>query len=283
MGAMTASYKRIMRRATVFACAGLAILLLTHSSARATTVTAQSGDVTATFSYAGRQIPYRDLRLTISQSGHVLYNQLVASSSCAQYCSPGALGPHQSALRVLDLESDGQPDVALALFTGGAHCCFVDQVYSYDPGTMTYAKTEQDFQNSGADLRQVNGRYVFVSANNDFYYKYASFAYSGAPIQIFRFSGGRFLDHTRSYPSLIKADAALWWKAFTHSYSQGEGLIAPWAADEYLLNKMALVNSTLQTELRQNHLRSGGFPGVPSGKKFIAALKKFLIAQGYAR
>lgn len=264
------------------ACTGAA-LLIAPAVALATSVTAGSGGVSATFSYSGKQIPYKNLRLTISQGGQVVYDQPVTAADCTPYCAPGDLGPRQSALRVLDLESDGHPDVVLGLFSGGAHCCFIDQVFSFDPGTMTYTKTERNFQNSGAAIEHLGGRYVFVSANNNFAYEYSSFAFSGLPIQIFKFANHSFLDVTRNHPSLIKPDAALWWKAFTHNYGQGEGFVAAWAADEYLLGKAALVNSRLQTELRENHLRSGGVPGVPSGKRFITALKRFLIKQGYAR
>lgn len=271
-----------MRRGLIAACVGLAVLLASAGTALAGTVSAHSGDVSATFSYTGTQIPYRNLHLTITRAGQVLYSQAVTAKDCSPYCALGRLGPHQPPLRVLDLESNGAPDVVLGLFSGGAHCCSIDQVFSYDPGTMTYTKSEWNFSNAGAALRRVDGRYVFVSANNAFYYEYSSFAGSGAPIQIFRFSNGNFRDVTRSYPALIRPDAALWWKAFTHNYGDGEGLIAPWAADEYLLGKVALVNSRLQSELRSNHLHSGT-PGVPSGRRFITALKRFLIRQGYAR
>jgi len=280
----------MMRKAILVAFVGAASLLpvfshalaanVTAHSALAASMTAHSGDVSATFSFTGKQVPYRNLRLTISRAGQVLYSEPVTSKACSPYCRPAPTGPHRPSLSVLDLESNGQPDVVLDLFSGGAHCCFIDQVFSYDPGTMTYTKTEQDFENSGAALERLGGRYVFVSANNAFYYEFASFAFSGAPIQIFSFSNRHFLDVTRSYPSLIKSDAAVWWKAFTRHYGQGEGFIAPWAADECLLGNVQLVNTRLQTELRENHLH-GGLPGVPSAGKFIAALKMFLIKQGY--
>jgi hypothetical protein len=263
------------RRAPLIALIGLAVLLFLHSSARAKTVTARSGDVIATLTYAGNQVQNRNMRLTISRAGHVVYNRLVASSTCAAYCGPTPLGPHQPSLRVLDLDADG-PEVVLGLFSGGAHCCFIDRVYSYDAASATYLESERDFGNGGADLRQIGGRWAFVSTNNAFYYRYASFAASRAPIQIFTFQSGRFRDDTRSYPRLVSADAATAWRAFTHDYSQGEGLIAPWAADEYLLGHARQVNSTLQAELRENHLH-GGLPGT----KFVASLKRFLVAQGY--
>ena len=251
------------------------------STAAAASISAHSGDVSATFSYTiAKDGKDQGFRLQIERAGLTLYNKAVSSSNCSPYCGPAALGPHQPALRVVDLEADGEPDVVLGLFSGGAHCCFIDQVFSYDPGTATYTKTEHNFVNAGADLEILGGRFVFLSANNAFYYEFTDYADSGAPIQIFRFKHGFFLDDTRSYPALIRKDAAQWWTGFTHDYSNGEGLIAAWAADEYLLEKNQLVNSRLEAELRANHLHST-LPGNPTGKQFIAALKRFLIRQGY--
>ena len=84
---------------------------------------------------------------------------------------------------------------------------------------------------------------------------------------------------TGSVPSQIATDAAVWLKAFRHSYSNGVGLIAAWAADEDLLGNTALVASTLATEQRLGHLR-GPFE---SGAKFVSDLQKFLRKLGYVR
>jgi hypothetical protein len=59
------------------------------------------------------------------------------------------------------------------------------------------------------------------------------------------------------------------------------GFIAAWAADEYLLGQRALVSSTLAAEARRHRLNSADGLS-PSGRAFIAKLKRFLKKTGYA-
>jgi hypothetical protein len=263
----------------------MATLLALPTAAMATTQTARSGNVSATLSFQGSGVKYTQLGLMIVRGGQVLYKAAVRSRSCAQpYCAPLSTGPHQSSIHVLDLQSGGQPDVVVDLYTGGAHCCEVEQVYSFDPGTMSYVKTERNFGNAGDTITDLahNGQFQFVGADDAFFYAFTSYAASGAPVQIWSFRDRRFVNVTRRYPGEVARNASLWWHAFTHHYQDGEGLIAAWAADEDLLGHQALVKSRLAAQRRQNHLRSA-LPGAPTGKKFISALQSFLKKLGYVR
>ena len=173
----------------------------------------------------------------------------------------------------------------LSLYSGGAHCCVIDQVYSLAPGSSTYLRTEHDFGNPGASIRDLghNGDFEFLTADNAFYYAFATFASSGAPVQIWSFRNRQFLDVTREYPKRIASDANRWWHAFMRSRSAGgEGLAAAWAADEDLLGHSTLVSRRLATEARQGNLFSD-LPGAPTGKDFIAALQKLLRKHGYLK
>lgn len=271
-----------MRSRIAVALVAIAALLALPGAALAVTQTSHLGGVTATFSFQGKFPTFKQLHLTISNGGQVLYNAPVTSRLCPNPCTPGDPSAHGQSARVLDIESNGQPDVVLGLYTGGAHCCYVDQVYSLDPQTMTYVSKEHYFGDAGAAIKDLHhdGHLEFVSTNDAFYYEFGSFADSGAPIQIWAFTAGRFVDITRSFPQLIRRDAARWWRLFTHNYSAGEGLIAPWAADQYLLGHSQQVKRTLARQLKLGHLHSEFSPQVPSGAKFVAALQRFLHRQG---
>ena len=189
-------------------------------------------------------------------------------------------------MRVVDIEHDGQPDVVLELYSGGAHCCSIDQVFSWQPAAMTYVETQRDFGDPGArivDLRR-NGRYEFLTADDSFAYEFTDFAASGLPIEILTFSGRRFHNVTRDYPKLIARDAATWLKAFksmsSQHYADSVGVIAAWAADEDLLGHSKLVGRYLAQQQRAGHLNSSE-PGEPSGAKFVAMLQRFLRQHGY--
>jgi hypothetical protein len=258
----------------------VAALLALPSAALAVTQVTSSGNLTVTFTFRGAFPEFSGLHLQIVRGGQVLYDAPVSSRLCPNPCTPGDPSAHGRSARILNLESHHLPDVLLGLYTGGAHCCFVDQVYRFDPGTLTYVKTEHYFGNAGARIRDLHhdGHLEFVSTNDAFYYRFGSFADSGAPVQIWSFKAGRFTDITRRFPGVIRRDAALWWKLFMHHHDAGQSLIAPWAADEDLLGHRALVKKTLARQLALGHL-NGGL--ISSGRRYVAALQKFLHQQGY--
>ena len=203
----------------------------------------------------------------------VLYDQAVHSKACGKFCAPGATGAKASSVQVIDLDHIGQPNVVLNLYTGGAHCCSVQQIFTFDPGTMTYAETEHDFGDPGARIEDLNhdGRFEFVTADDRFAYAFTDFAASGLPLQILTFTGSRFQDVTNSYPALIRKDAATWLKAFRqldHGHDiDSVGVIAAWAADEYRLGKVAAANRYLhqQADGRAPQERRWG-PACPRGR-----------------
>lgn len=248
------------------------------------TRTASSGTTVATLSWTASHsttgLPYSKLRLDIRRGGSDLFDEPLHALLCATECWP-ALSVRTAPVVVSDIEGDGSPDVIVGLYSGGAHCCYITQIYRYDPGTQTYSIVQRNFGDPGSVLETIGGAARFLSADDRFAYRFAAFAFSGLPVQIWRFAGGRFIDVTRQYPARIAADAAVWWSAFEKNAGQhfGDGLIAAWAADEDLLGHRALVSRTLAAQNRTGRLRNVGLPG---GAAFISALQAFLARNGYS-
>jgi hypothetical protein len=185
------------------------------------------------------------------------------------------------ALRAFDT-----PDVILGLYTGGAHCCFVDQVYRLDEASGKFTKIEHNFLDAGASIVDLTGNHNFEFLSADARLSNAGFtdyADSPPPIQIWTVAQNRFKDITRRYRDRIAKDAARWLKAFHKHSSNGRGFIAAWAADEYLLGHGALVKSQLAGALKAGHLRVPGAFGGPSAKKFVGELQSLLRKLGYRR
>jgi hypothetical protein len=272
------------RRAAVLSCAIAVALVAAPAAARATTESASSGAVSATFSYHGRVPEITGETLAIARSGRVVYRARVSAPPycpVSHPCWPLASG-RRASLHVLDLEPGGQPDVILDLFSGGAHCCTIEQVFSFDSGTGTYVPTTRDFGDPPAPIEDLghNGRYEFVTADDSFAYRFTDFAGSGLPLEILTFAHRRFTNVTRRYPKLIARDAASFLRAFKHDLADGDGLIAAWAADEDNLGHEALVSSTLAKELKAGALHGAVYP---RGGKFVSALQRFLRREGYVR
>src|SRR4051794_1934243 len=83
------------------------------------------GQVSAEFYYehGGERFESRDLWLAIDRGDQTLHDEAVSVSGCAEpWCWPGGFGQRPS-VRVRDLDADGEPEVLLDLFSGGAHCC----------------------------------------------------------------------------------------------------------------------------------------------------------------
>jgi hypothetical protein len=250
--------------------------------AQSSSQTASAGGVSATFTYSGSGITVTNPRLRIVRAGQTAYEEPVHAALCGSICGPGALGAHAHSVRVIRLEPSGAPDVILELFSGGANCCFIDQVFTYSPFTHGYLKTERNFGSFGVTVKRIGKakHWRFVSADENFKYEFTDGAASGEPIQIWSFSGRRFHDVTRHYPNLIATDAKRWLHFFKQNLSNGVGLIAAWAADEELLGQDKLVQSTLATEARQGDLRDGNGGGA-TGQRFITKLNRFLHQLGY--
>ncbi len=281
------------RHVTAAVCASALALLFgapIASAAGAVAITGFDGTVAATLSYEPPPEPgtgaVSGLRLAISRSGQTVYDESVTSRYCRTNCGLEHIdGRGINALHFSALEGNGETDVILELNTGGAHCCTIVQVFSYNPAAMTYMSTERDFGDAGARLAYVDSDEptIFESADDRFAYAFSSYAYSGLPVQIWRFQEGRFVDVTRAFPAAVTADAARWFKLFLANRRRGFGLgeIAAWAADEELLGHGAKVARTLARQARLHDLRSGD--GLtPGGRAFIKKLDRFLKQTGYA-
>jgi len=265
----------------------LASLVVAPTNATASSMTTTSGDVSATFTYSGTFPQSRDARLTITRAGTLVSDVAVSSKWCGHQCWPDSLSPGRTVLHVVRLSQHGPLDVVLDLYSGGAHCCTVEQVFAFDASSGRYQKFEYEFGDPVARLEALGkgGSDVFVSADDRFAYAFTDYAGSGMPIEILSFSRNAFHNVTRSFPKLIAHDAAQWRSAFdssaTSHYGDTVGLAAAWAADEDMLGHFRSVQKFLRLELRAGHLNSALSPIEPGGQKFIAALQRFLSQRGY--
>lgn len=274
----------MLRRLPVILVAVAALALIAAPGALATTQTAHAGNVSATFTFQGKVPNFQNLHLTISRGGAILYDEPVISKFCGKLCWPGPGVSRRSSVQVVDLEASGDPDVVLDLYSGGAHCCTVVQIFSFDSATTTYVKTERVFGDPDAKVVDLghNGQFEFLTADDSLAYRFTDFAASGLPIEILTFANRHFTDVTRSYPKLVAKDAAVWLRAFKSQakqhYPDSVGVIAAWAADEDLLGHSKLVSRYLHQQAVAGHLNAAFAAG---GTKFVAKLQKFLRRRGY--
>jgi len=269
-------------RLTVFIASLLVGPLAAISPVGAATEAASSNKLSAIFSYSGTYPQAHDPQLRISWSGKLLYSRRVTSTWCGNECWPDLNGTGQVALHVVHLEPHHPPSVVLDLFSGGAHCCSIEQIYSLDPRTGHVQKVEHNFGDPGVRLVRIgpDGSFDLVSADDAFAYAFTDYAASGMPIEILQFSNNRLRDVTRSFPRLIAQNARLWLSAFDSSasshFQDTVGIVAAWTADEDLLGHFALTRTFLATQAKAGHLNCALSPIEPSGQRFVVTLEKFL-------
>ena len=262
--------------ALVFACAAAA--------ATPHTERAVSGDWQASFTYLQSTeygLPsYSDLHLTVLHAGVLVLDAPVTSSAAGSpSLGPGGFGARPS-ISFRDLDADGLPELLLLLYTGGAHCCFIDQVFDFS--TRAPNKSEINFADSGAKLVRLGEKVLFESADERFAYVFTDFADSGAPLALWQYQSERFVNVTREYPASIRADAAFWWKTYrSRLKSSGDvrGFLSAWAADEAMLGVADRAKTTLLQIAFQGTLDNG--IGGAKGSTYVRALWKFLGKDGY--
>ena len=129
-----------------------------------------------------------------------------------------------------------------------------------------------------------DGLIEFRSADKRFFYRFTAFAFSRAPVQIWRFETGRFKDVTRDgFRPQIRADKRHLWRAYLRhrsgQFSDVRGILAAWLADKYLLHRGAAGWRVLHRIEGRGEL-TGEFG--PTGNRYLEKLRRFLVRTGYA-
>jgi hypothetical protein len=250
----------------------LALAGVAAAGAPLKTKTAHLGAVRASVSWqpVRYNVEAKRVHLVISRGGRTLVHR--------------KLGPSVPwALRIRDLDANGEPEVIADFYTGGAHCCLFSQIYRYT--SSGYVPLRHMWGDPGYRLRVLGGSPAFLSADDRFAYAFTSYAGSALPVQVWRYRAGRMLDVTRSLPALVRKDAATLWKSYererTSEYPDVRGVLAAWMADQYLLGRQDAGWAALQQANARGDLE--GDTMWPIGNAYLAKLRTFLAKNGYGQ
>jgi hypothetical protein len=243
----------------------------------------RSGDVRAVFSYTYDAAKFRfgRQRLSIMRLGVTRLAALLRHPPRGGLdAQPAGYFAHRRSVSITDLDGDGEPEVVLDLFWGGAHCCWYTQIYRYVPDIGRYRTNVHVWGNFSyvlADLEH-DGTQELVTRDDRFSYAFASFADSRWPVRVLRYRLGRMTVVTPAYPSEIQRDATeLWHEALAAKRSRSnQGIVAAWAADRCMLGHGAAAFKTID-----RLARSGRIHGELPRAKFESRLRRFLRRTGY--
>jgi hypothetical protein len=277
-------------RRALLAGASLALALVAPGVASAAdggSATASAGAVQATLTWAAAQYGNKDPHLVVTRAGAPALDgsPVVAGSACSEDgCVYAASGKRDAPLQVVDLDADGEPEVLVDAYTGGAHCCALTEILRFN-GTA-YARSEASWGNIGYELKDLDrdGRPDFVTADDAFSYAFSSYAGSYHPPLVLDYDAtakGFFTDVTRRFPALARKNA----KDALHTLARARrqhfetlGVVSAYVADLYLLGRGREVRSYLARARKRGDLRNAGGR---APKSFERQLLAFLHKQGY--
>jgi hypothetical protein len=225
--------------------------------------------------------------LVVTRAGAPAFagSPIAAGSACLEEgCVYAASGKRDAPLQVVDLEGDGEPEVLVDVYTGGAHCCALTEILRFN-GT-TYAPAETSWGNIGYELKDLDGdgRPELVTLDDAFSYAFTSYAASFHPPLVLDYDAtakGSFVDVTRRFPALVRKNAKETLHAlarFRRQRFETLGAVSAYVADLYLLGRGREVRPYLARARKRGDLRtvSGRAP-----RSFAAKLLGFLHKQGY--
>lgn len=247
----------------------------------------------AAWTTGGSRAPQVDVRATATWLKHGLeYRRVhVRITRDERSWTSASLGTWYSArpyVRVRDLDADGEPEVLLDTYTGGAHCCSVVYVFHFLPSSRRYVETSHTFGNVGYRAKNVDGRdqVELLTKDDRFAYVFTAYVASFFPIQLWHVGDGRFIDVTRSFPGLVESDAnelLSEYRRVRRERGDVRGVLAAWLADQYLLGREEDGWAKIDTAYRRGELGPREDLFGRQGRSYVKALRAFLVKAGYAR
>jgi hypothetical protein len=267
----------------------LAAGLAFPAAAGAKTYTARDRSLTAAITTNGTLTRPAAPTLTITRKRSTgtttLFHGPVNNHACGTGCMVST-APADPPLRFAALDGAGSADLIVNLYSGGANCCSVLDLFrpSAALNGQYVLSASHNFAYAGYRLERIHRRHVFVTADPTFSTVFTDFADSGMPLQILRLSGLKFKDATSRYRGLVRLDALRWMRAYLKAHGRNDvGLIAPWAADEARLGRWSSAHAYLVSQARAGLLRSALFPHASGGMRFIGQLEVLLRREGYLK
>jgi hypothetical protein len=276
-----------MRHGWIALLAALLFAAPASAQVAAGTKALTEGQVTATLSWDGGEIFAQHPALQIVRAGATGFDGKIE----AQCRACNFLSDADTALQIRDLDGDGEPEVLVDTYSGGAHCCTVTPIYRWTGSG--YRKLTGFFGNVGYSLDDLDndGRPEFVTADDSFAYEFAAYVYSAFPLLILDYGTDRsgktaLRDVSAGYRAMIEEEVAGFRKDIPKYRKDGDprGVIAAYVADLYRLGRKAQANAYLNSALKRGLLRSPE-PGPdiwPTNRKYIRDLKRFLKKHGYS-
>ncbi len=200
---------------------------------------------------------------------------------------------------VVRLTREGDPQIIVTEFSGGAHCCTSTWILNRPVGAAAWSMIEGEMLDGGGyGVEDIlgDGALELISVDNHFLYAFDSYAGSFAPIKIWQLEDGKLqeiTDRAEMRPRLVQDLAGLEFSAKTNpDLWKSNGFLVGWVASKIRLGE----GDEAWAKFMANYDRKSDFgPQIcttgqkvedcPAGKlkaqPIPEALAEFLEANGY--
>lgn len=257
-------------------------------------ITRRAGTIEATLSYdrmsgASGSLPetdYRNVALVLRRDGKTVLHQRLPSPTQGVQTTLGLLLRNvwgsvepEALVRTSSCGNRCGEQLAVALVIGSNGRLLLHGFDGGWPGA-----------NSAWQGQRSDGTFYFISRDQRFFCEFTDCASSTTPIQVFGIdrSGHRFVDVSRTRGNLVNHDAAgllaeyqreIRSKQYSTKSRPGYdpmGVLAPWCADEYLLDRADVCHDRLGQALKVGYLQRWT-------SRTLEAFYKRLVSWGYGR
>lgn len=260
------------------------------------TETAVQGAVSATLAYDRvSDFAARDVRVTIARDGITAVDGDRLANACrgcrlAMPVGGFREGPDADSILLRDLTGDGDPEVLVDLYTGGAHCCSITAIYGWDASTSSYRRLVQNWADPAYAIKDLPGGdgLELLTADVRFAYAFCAYACSAMPGRVLRYEGFALVDVTTGFPARIRAEIRSL-RASLRQIRRGpesdrfatKGILPALCADLYLLDRGKACRAVLRDALRRGELVSREADLASAGRAYVRQVLRFLRKTGY--
>jgi hypothetical protein len=285
---------------------GLFLVTIQNAAVAVTSDTMNNGTVStaATITFQQDTNFLRDLRIQISRNQQAVTSAAIPVQQLPNYNRRVGFRVNTTDVIVLDLDSDGEPEVIADVAEAKNNCCSSSFIYTYNPQLKQYAVNTQFWgnYNSGYWLVPISGEESdkppasgkadrkLADVDNDGFYEFAAYddrfrtrfssigglGDSYAPIRIWRYQQGKMNNVTKEFPYFLTLNAMESLEAYEGIRSQSGAEAAKSAMAAYV-GAMCLLG---QKDEAMQQLQQG-YSDTASGQRFITQLTSFLKQAGY--
>jgi hypothetical protein len=255
---------------------------------------AQAGPIVASLDYEVQGYGASSnvhLSITRETSAALVADDVGASCALCRGATPvgGLSGSGARSLTIRDLDGDGEPEVIVDLYTGGAHCCSISVIYRYSSSAARYVRLAHVWGDPGYGLVPApgGGPPLFKTADDRFADAFCAFACSLLPVQLLRLEPSGLRDVTRMDPALVRDDLGQLLKLYRRERTRKadrlaiKGILPALCADYYNLSQPRSCAALLERARRRGELAHHAGDQAPDGRRYIRSVQRFLARQGY--